>query len=284
MSDDLKVLVIGATGRVGRMLRRQWNAAPPRGIALTYQARHGDDLTWDAADGPAALAAHGPFDRLLVLAGVTPTQGTNSGADVAQNAVIAGACHAAAVQMGAAHMLLASSSAVYGTAQNHPYSEADTPAPTSDYGKAKLQAERILAGGTPVCALRIGNVLGADALMLNAAKATAGAPLQLDRFADGHGPLRSYIGPATLAKVLETLLHAGEILPNVLNIGAPAPVGMQTLLETDDIPYAMRPPPPSAVQSITLDCGALAALHPFDPDASAARHMLQQWHELRDAP
>ncbi|WP_324751942.1 NAD(P)-dependent oxidoreductase [Roseovarius sp. Pro17] len=279
MTDDLKVLVIGGTGRVGRMLHRYWQAHPPRGIAFSYQARRGGDIIWNAADGPGALAAHGPFDRLLVLAGITPGEDD----DLSQNAVIARTCHAAAAQMGAAHMLLASSAAIYGTAAAHPYRETDTPAPSSPYGKAKLEAERAVQGqAPPITALRIGNVLGADALMLNAAKASADHPLTLDQFIDGHGPLRSYIGPATLAQVLETLLHAGDALPEVLNIGAPAPIAMQTLLEVSGTPYVMRPAPPDAVQIVTLECSALAARHRFDADASTARHMLGQWDHLKD--
>lgn len=279
VAGDLKVLVIGGTGRVGRMLRRYWQGRPPRGIALSYQARQGGDIIWDAADGPAALAAHGPFDRLLVLAGATP----GAGAVMAQNAAIARACHAAAAQMGVAHMLLASSSAIYGTDNAHACAETRPPAPTSPYGVAKLEAEHAVAGGAPpVTALRIGNVLGADALMLNAAKASGGHPVYLDQFNGGRGPLRSYIGPATLAQVMETLLHAGPALPELLNIGAPAPIAMQTLLEASGTPYAMRPAPPDAVQTITLDCTALAGLHRFDAQASTARHMLDEWSRLKD--
>ncbi|MFX0543129.1 NAD-dependent epimerase/dehydratase family protein [Roseovarius sp. S4756] len=281
MADDLKVLVIGGTGRVGRMLRRHWQASPPRGLTLIHQARRGGDVTWAAEDGAEALAAHGPFGRLLVLAGATPAPG----ADMAQNAAIARICHAAAARMGVAHMLLASSSAVYGTALSRPYVEGDRPAPSSPYGAAKLEAEEALRGAAPpVTALRIGNVVGADALMLNAARASDAAPLTLDKFADEQGPQRSYIGPATLARVLETLLHLGPSLPQTLNIGAPRPVAMQALLKAAGIPYRMRPAPPEAVQNITLDCGALNALHRFGPEASSAAHMVAEWQQLRDAP
>ncbi len=281
MTDDLKVLVIGGTGRVGRMLRRYWQAHPPRGVVFSYQARQGGDITWDVADGPEALAEHGPFDRLLVLAGIT----SGEAADLSQNVVIARVCHAAAAQMDATHMLLASSSAIYGTASKHPYCEEDTPSPSSLYGKAKLEAERaVQSQAPPLTVLRIGNVLGADALMLNAAKASADHPLTLDQFVDGHGPLRSYIGPGTLAQVLETLLHAGDALPEVLNIGAPAPIAMQTLLEVSGTPYVMCPAPPDAVQTVTLECSALAARHRFDADASTAQHMLEQWDHLKDTP
>ncbi len=279
--DDLTVLVIGGTGRVGCMLRRYWNAAPPRGIALSWQARSAGKIRWDAADGADALAAYGRFDRLLVLAGVTPAEDT----DLHQNAVIARAAIEAAARMGAAHALLASSSAVYGTDSVRPYTEDDTPNPASPYAKAKLEAERAVLGPDtpPACALRIGNVLGADALMLNAVRASAAHPLALDQFSDGNGPLRSYIGPATLAQVLETLLHKGPALPDVLNIGAPAPVAMQTLLEVSGTAYVTRPAPPDAVQDITLDCTAVANLHSFGYAASDAAAMLQEWRRVRDA-
>ncbi len=279
--DDLKVLIIGGTGRVGRMLRRYWDSAPPPGIALSWQSRDASgDIQWDAADGADALAAHGPCDRLLLLAGVTPGED----ADLDQNAVIAGAAIDAAAQMGAAHVLLASSSAVYGTISTRPYSETDEPSPASPYATAKLEAERAMRNpdSPPTCALRIGNVLGADALMLNAARAIAAHPLALDQFSDGNGPLRSYIGPATLAQVLETLLHTGPALPDILNVGAPAPIAMQTLLEVSGTPYVMRPAPPGAVQNITLECSALAALHTFGASASDAGAMLDEWRRVRD--
>lgn len=280
--DALKVLVVGGTGRVGRMLRRHWQGAPPRGLSLLWQGREDADIMWDAEDGAAALAAHGPVDRLLVLAGVTP----GPGVDLDRNVDIARACGAAADGMGAGHVLFASSAAVYGTAKAQPYGEADAPAPATPYGKAKLEAEQAIARAaedTGVCALRIGNVLGADALMRSAAEASDARPVHLDQFTDGHGPLRSYIGPATLAQVLETLLHKGGSLPEVLNVAAPAPVAMQTLLEAGDIPYVTRPAPPDAVQHVTLDCRALAALHTFHEDASNAGNMLTEWRRLRDA-
>ncbi len=282
-TDDLNVLVIGGTGRVGRMLRRHWDSAAPRDIVLTWQSRDTNrDIRWDAANGAAALAAHGPFDRVLVLAGVTPAQD----ADLDQNAAIARAAMAAAAQMGAAHVLLASSSAVYGTARTRPYTEADEPDPSNPYGMAKLEAERAVLealNGPPACAMRIGNVLGADALMLNAARAQHAAPVTLDRFRDGNGPLRSYIGPVTFARVLETLLHKGPTLPDILNVAAPAPVAMQTLLELSGTPYVTRPASSDAVQTITLDCSALTLLHPFGSGAATAGAMLGEWHGARDA-
>ncbi len=279
---DLKVLVIGGTGRVGRMLRRYWDASPPHCIALSWQSRGGNgDIQWDAAQGADALATQGSFDRLLVLAGVTPAEGAN----LDQNAVIARAAIEAAARMGTAHVLLASSSAVYGTDSARPYAEDDTPNPASPYAKAKLESEHAVQGTAtpPACALRIGNVLGADALMLNAVRASAAHPLTLDRFSDGNGPLRSYIGPATLAQVLETLLHKGPALPDVLNVSAPAPVAMQTLLEVSGTAYVTHPAPPNAVQNITLDCTMLAKLHSFGPAASDAAAMLDEWRRVRDA-
>ncbi|MEB8388266.1 NAD-dependent epimerase/dehydratase family protein [Rhodobacteraceae bacterium KMM 6894] len=275
MPDRLRVLVIGATGRVGQMVRRAWQAAPPDGLVLQYQARdatraQAGDLIWDPL---AKNAPTGRFDRILSLAGVVPAPG----ADLSMNIALGLACTRAARALGATRVLLASSQAVYGTALARAYREDDIPAPETPYGIAKLEMERTCAADG-VSALRIGNVAGADALLLNVAR---GQTMRLHRFADGGGPVRSYIGPVDLARVLADLLRA-EDLPATLNIAAPAPVTMQALLDAGSTPFDWVAAPAEAVQSITLDCGALTALHPFDKDASSPRAMLAQWQTVKD--
>ena len=58
--------------------------------------------------------------------------------------------------------------------------------------------QRLQGSATGVTALRIGNVAGADQLLLNAARATDAAPLRLDRLEGGAALSRSYIGPGAL--------------------------------------------------------------------------------------
>ena len=105
---------------------------------------------------------------------------------------------------------LASSAAVYGRPEGDaPLSETTEPRRVSGYGRAKRAMEQAVAEGQGVTCLRIGNVAGADQLLLNAATATAQAPLILDRFADGTGPDRSYIGPETFLGVVGGLAPGG---------------------------------------------------------------------------
>jgi nucleoside-diphosphate-sugar epimerase len=276
--NPLTVLVIGATGRVGRMMRKAWQAEPPKGLSLRYQARDAaraqpGDVVWDPLSGGMP---EGRYDRILSLAGVVP----GPGADLSLNVALGLACVHAAQAAGASRMLLASSQAVYGTAQARPWREDDPPAPETPYGAAKLEMEQACAAafGPGVTALRIGNVAGADALLLNVAR---GQSMRLHRFGDGGGPVRSYIGPMDLARGLGDLLRAAQ-LPDVLNVAAPAPVTMQALLEAGGTPFEWLAAPAEAVQTITLECGALVALHRFDKDASNPRAMLAQWAVVKD--
>lgn len=288
-------LLIGSTGRVGRMLAAHWQEVPPpEGLCRQYRNRDGagdgagdrgsreagGTLRWaPLEDGEALRRASdngNGFSCLFMLAGTTPAPG----ADLELNAVLARAVLAAAERGGVARVLLASSSAVYGARPGPPFTEQDLPAPVNAYGHAKLAMEDACHPfrdrGLEVCCLRIGNVAGADALLLNAARAQAKAPLRLDRFADGRGPLRSYIGPVTLARVLGSLARHAGALPETLNIAAPGATAMADLAEVAGVPWRWVPAPEMAHQSILLDCTRLAALHPFDPDDAAPARMLAE--------
>jgi nucleoside-diphosphate-sugar epimerase len=277
------ILLTGASGRVGRMLCHHWPDVNP-GLALAPQYRRAAPagaLLWNPLDGPGALLDHvagmGRPAAIVALAGVTP----GPGRDLSLNAALAVATLAAAERSGVTRVLLASSSAVYGAGDGTPATE-DTPcAPVNAYGAAKCEMEAACtawrARGLDICCLRIGNVAGADALLLNVARAGPGGAVVIDRFADGGGPVRSYIGAATLAAVLATLCRHPGPLPPVLNIAAPKPVAMTALARAAGADYEMRPAPPGAHQRITLDCRRLAALHRFDAGDSAAAAMVRQW-------
>ncbi len=174
---------------------------------------------------------------MVALAGVVP----GPGRDLSLNRTIAEATLDAAAQAGITRVLLASSSAVYGAGEA--MAEDAPPAPVNAYGVAKREMEAACAPwrarGMEICCLRIGNVAGADALLLNVVE-RRGA-IVIDRIADGGGPVRSYIGPASLAAVLATLCrHAGP-LPDMLNIAAPQPVAMTALAQAAGARYETRP-------------------------------------------
>ena len=279
------LLVTGASGRVGRLLAAVWakDASP---VALQYRgpgASDGglDSLRWELTEGDAPLrdwaATHGAPRAMLVLAGATP----GTGHDLSLNRALAVACLRAARAGGIGRVLVASSSAVYGGGRARGWAEGDPARPTSDYGRAKVDMEAACAEwrarGLEVCCLRIGNVAGADALLLNAAS----PPLRIDRFADGAGPLRSYIGPQSMARVLLALARAPGALPPVLNLAAPHPVAMADLAAAAGLDWRWTGAPATAVQRFTLDCRALAERVAFGDTESAAAEIVAQWKACR---
>lgn len=279
-----RLFVAGASGRVGRLLATAWERA---GAQVVLQRRGSEalgtalpELHWAPLDGPDPLRdwvqAHGRPGAMLVLAGATP----GTGRDLALNRSLAEACLRAASEAGIGRVLVASSSAVYGTGRDRPWRESDPVRPESAYGLAKLEMESACAlwraQGLGVTCLRIGNVAGADALLMN-----AGSSIRLDRFADGGGPLRSYIGPLTLARVLLDLADPALALPDVLNIAAPRPVSMQALAEAAGLDWAWQPAPDSAIQHFTLDCSAVVAAVRFSDTESTAANIVAQWNACR---
>ena len=138
----MRVLVLGATGRIGRMM--QWAWANTAGISPLWQTRENAPPGWIGCDilhDPEGLkTACVRADVILTLAGVTPAPG----ADMDQNSALALAVQRAA---GGRPHLLASSAAVYGRAGG-PCRESDTVQPAAPYGAAKLAMERaVLAEG-----------------------------------------------------------------------------------------------------------------------------------------
>ncbi len=254
----MRLLVVGATGRIGRCLRAAWLASPPTGLTPVWQARAAAGPGWALWD-PLSADPIPPCDAVLDLSGVT--RGTD-----AQLAINARLAHAVATAARGRRVLFASTVAVYGDT-GPAAAETRRPAPRTPYGVAKLAAERALAGRAAV--LRIGNAIGADALQAAVEAATAGQPIRFDRFPDGSGPRRSCIGPATLARVVAALALA-PALPPVLNVASPGAVDLAAILAAAGVPYVWRPAPPWAVAHAVMDCRLLASLVPLDPADPAA--------------
>ncbi len=294
MTNAFPTLLVGASGRVGRMVLHHWprmaagvplmvsQRQPAAGVAGAFQ--------WAPLEGPRGLLDHlsriepgSAPATLLMLAGITPGPNVDETA-MAGNRLLAEACIAAARAAGIARVLLASSSAVYGVdPAGVAFAETTPPRPTSAYGRAKLDMEAVGSAaretGLEVCILRIGNVAGADALLapLTGRPVDPARPLRIDGFADGLGPLRSYIGPGTLARVLAVLAQHPVPLPRILNLAAPAPVRMVDLARAAGWPFELTAAPANASQNITLDCSLLTRLCPMTKDDSLPNVMVRQW-------
>lgn len=251
---DVPLLVTGADGRVGRLLRAAWAGQPPTGILPFWCGRktgHWQDLLT------------GPLDPVPARAVVLHLAADLSGdADAGSRSVaMAGAVAVAARRGRARGILFVSTAAVYGPA-DHDLDEASPCQPTTPYGHAKLAAEstcRRAAGAVPVTVLRIGNVVGAGAL-IGAARGAGKVELDPVPGRPG-GPMRSWIAPGELARLLCRLVGLAD-LPDVLNLAGPKAFTMADMLDAAGCPWLYGPYRPQVLPRLTLDTSRLAALCP----------------------
>ncbi|PTQ74878.1 NAD-dependent epimerase/dehydratase family protein [Celeribacter persicus] len=288
---DHHAAYLGASGRIGRLLRAAQRQVSENGVALFWQYRTLDipdeaAFLWSDFNDPAPLVAaqarHG-FDRFLIFSGAIGAKDDSE----AMQAHVTNVNHAltAALKAGIPRVLVASSSAVYGLGREQPFHEEDALAPINAYGRAKVEMEALCARraeteGIEICALRIGNVAGADMLLRNAASRSV-HPLTLDIFPDGQGPQRSYIGPMTLFSVLRALIATQESLPPVLNLAGGRPVRMNDLLEAAAVPWVRCKRTDPGHQNITLDTTRLSVLCPGVDLSGGAVEIVREWQVLR---
>jgi len=278
---DPTVLITGAGGRLGRLLRRAARRSADTGdgrARLVFQSRQpGADLLWAPGDPLSALPSAG---TVVALWGCTA--GIDS--ELAENERLVSISQTVAHACGARRLLHLSSAAVYGPGTE--MDETRPPQPVGGYGRAKLAMERAVArqaaGDAGQCCLRLANVVGADSL---AAGLAGDGPVGLDRFAEGSGPVRSYIGASDVLSVLRGLaaLSPGA-LPGLLNVAAPAPVRMEELVRAAGLAPAWRPAPATAVREVTLDATRLARLLPGRLRDVTAASMIADWTALESLP
>ena len=195
-----RVLVLGANGKLGKLLRQAWRLCPPERISANWVSRTqttGDEIIWTPGDPIEKL---GPADGVLALWGGAP----GSPGFPENNRELAVLAMEIAGAAGAQIVIHCSSIAVYGARPTGAFSEKDACLADSAYGRSKMEMERAIAelssanpDGPAYCVLRLGNVVGADSLR-NAL--TGRNPVVLDRFRDGLGPIRSYIASGDLAR------------------------------------------------------------------------------------
>lgn len=272
------VLVLGATGRIGAVLRRIWPADAARWQTRRPMPGTGWALCDPLAD-PAGLArAATGCSAILCLAGPVPGQGGEVDLDVHVPLALAAVAAAAAADV---PVLLVSSAAVYG-AQSGLLSEAAPLVPMAGYGRVKVEMEQQAATladrlGVAACALRIGNIAGLDAIL-----GGWRTGFTLDRFADGHTPRRSYIGVRTLAQTL-LLLARQRDLPAALNVAAPGLTEMGALLDAAGLPWTPRTPSPAAIPEVALDVRALQSCVPLAPGAGLPHTLVAEWRKTEIA-
>lgn len=193
-----------------------------------------------------------PNAVVLHLAGVTRGDAAVLQRNVAMVAPLTQACHSAAAR----RIFFASTAAVYRPGPV-PAQENDLVAPPNPYGLSKAMAETALLNlaPCPVTLLRIGNVVGADALL----GPRPSTEIILDPVSGhGGGPMRSWIGARTLATVMQRLALLDP--PPVVNLACDPPLAMGDLLTASGLPWCFGPPNPSVVPMAALSVQRLAAL------------------------
>lgn len=268
MGEAVPLVITGAGGRLGRLLRCLWPGALDARLEPVWYARKSlipGVFGWDMGREPTPDLPQGAI--ILHLAGSVAT--------LAEYRASTLAIGAAARDSGARHLFVASSGAVY-RPQEKENTEETPPDPANAYGEAKLAAEQAareqvareqVAAGLTL--LRIGNIAGADALL---GGNEPGRRVVLDPVAGQNGPERSYIGPTVLAAVfsrLAALVVEGAALPVLLNVAQPGRIAMGDLLDAAGRDWGFGPPNAAVLPRLTLASDRLATLVPL-PATSAA--------------
>lgn len=272
-------LILGASGRVGRLLRTIWDQEDQEGLRPVWQYRQAgghEGLVLDFMNDEESLhQLLNEVDSVLVLAGVTPSSGIESH-DYGLNVEIARTVLEASQQSGVRRVFLTSTAAIYGNSKlgQFGFVESDPASPVSDYGKSKLEMERVAVGfgDLQTCCLRIGNISGADQLL-----GPGRRDIEIDVFPDGSGPRRTYLGPQMLASIMAQLLTSREDIPKVLNIGGTHPVDMLDLLRAAQINYQTRAAPAGLPETVSLDCSAMRALVNEPKGTDDAHEIINDW-------
>ena len=285
LHDSHKVVVLGAGGKVGRMLSKYWQRSPPNVINPVFQtsgsmpdAIQCGCVRWRLDDDPSPFLG---ARTMVVLWGVTP----GDAQPMSQNTTLALSALKTAAEIGVKRVLLASSAAVYSGAKGGRHAEDDALSPPyGAYGQAKLameQAARQWADGriTPrLSLLRLANVIGADSLFANL---QLSGEVQLDRFASGAGPQRSYLAVEDLARVIEVLATCADTaLPQVINVAGQRALAMADLVARAGGRVVWRPAPPVAIERVELDTERLQNLTGPLEISSDPERAITSWQHL----
>jgi len=274
-TSPVSTVFLGAHSRVAQLVAGYWAKDTVGGGNLLRIARGaGADLAWDMATPVPPLPPGTRPGAVFCFAGVTPKRAGEFGA----NRALALATIDAARVWGAAHCFVLSSSAVYGNPGGGAVCEDTAPRPTSPYGAAKLDMEQAALAAAPrgVTILRLANIAGAGEPFDSAARPVPPS-LPLHRFADGTGPVRSFISPRALAQVMAHLARLAtdsSTLPPVLNVAAPRPTAMADILITLGRQWHWEQAPETAIRTVHLNTARLSALCPLPDEWASARHLV----------
>ena len=250
-------LVLGASGKVGKLLYSLWvkglwqiNGTPVwQYRSVPNDIRAAGHRVWESEINHSVVPPDG-IGSVICLAGIV----AGSQDELQFNTDIALSAKEIARKAGNVPLLVASSQAVYGSGVCA-MSEDTSCAPLSPYGISKFNMERELRSYDKTCCLRLGNIAGADQLFSSIEK----GHVVMDKFLNGEGPQRAYIGPRYFCDVLANLLMQRE-LPPVLNVAEPGLKRMEDILSYLGTRWTWRKASSDALYRLELDLSLLDSL------------------------
>lgn len=282
--------VLGANGKLGKILCHYARSA---GLRWTGQARDATcDVQWSARfDEPAAAQLFEPGATVINMIGQT---GSDAQTLRRINVDFVETLLEHATRRQVAHIVLASTAAVYGPGLGLREGDALEPIGTSAYALSKIEMEtaaRDAAGakGAPkVTVLRIGNVAGADGLLASAAGHVAdGTTLKMDQFEDGTAPVRSYISPRELFGAVQAVAAVPKERFRIINVAHPDAIELSDLVEAyrshllPKLDWQYAPATAHALRHVALDVSTLQEHLSFSTMTaqSLAQDVARYWDE-----
>ncbi|MCI5041156.1 MAG: NAD-dependent epimerase/dehydratase family protein [Donghicola eburneus] len=271
---ETPVLVTGANGQVGRRVLKAWKRERPS-FHVAAVARESGQMwqAWTPDMPPVVSQARAVVGLWGVCFGTLE--------ETRVNLDLARAAQSLATQTGADRVIHLSTQSVYGRSCLLAR-EAQVLTPASPYGQAKAEMEDMLRGtdGPRPIILRVANVIGADAI----SRSLAGtAPIVLDRFSDGTGPVRSFVGIADLARIIAALCTCPlEDCPDILNVAAPVDLPMNAILDAAERDFHWKAAPEGALPVATVSTQKLQQSWLPQPQACTAEALYHDWQMFRD--
>jgi len=159
---DRPLLITGGTGYLGAELLRRAGDRPLAATYLSRSPRTVAGLEWvqlDVRDGDAVAAAV----EQLQPAAVIHTAYRQDGEGARETTVDGAASVAQAARRAGARLIHMSSDVIFDGTKPAPYGEGDPPSPITAYGRAKAEAERLVAAAHPDALLvRTSLIYGGD--------------------------------------------------------------------------------------------------------------------------